>query len=185
MRSRDTKRRPRRNLALAALLLLDTVPLARPFSSIGGFNRNSLQRLWTPQRAPPPQQQQQSSPLFSAADGGDGSDHGDVITGSNQLEGWKTNTVGAAGAPGRRSNVMGRRAPDGIDDGTGDGGSSSNRDMAGPAPPPPPLLERDGGGVVHGGGYAGEGAGGEEAPSPTWRSEAATTSAELLVSLKV
>lgn len=61
---------------------------------------------------------------FAAKEGdtsGSGS-FGDVITGSNQLEGWKANTVSSADAP-RRSNVMGRRAR-----GTGSSSNSSGGD---------------------------------------------------------
>lgn len=162
---------------LAALLLLDAVPVSQPFR-VGGFNSINL-RLWTPTEARARMHRTQPFPFpaaAAAAAGGDGGDHGDVIAGSNQLEGWKTNTIGAAGA--RRSNVMGRMAvPDGSD------GSSrgSSGDAAGSAPPQP-LLEREGGGVVRG--DAGESAGGGGEVS-AWRAEAATTSAELLASLKV
>lgn len=182
---RDTNQRPRRNFVLAALLLLDTVPLAQPFSTVGfnsNSNSNNLRLLSTPDAPQAHRTQQRPSPLFSAA-GGDRSDHGDVITGSNQLEGWKTNTAsGAVGAPAeRRSNVMGGRVHDGPEaEDSGSGGRT-----AGPEPPAPPssssLLERGGGGVLRG--DAEEGAGGEEVTA--WRAEAATTSAELQVSLKV
>lgn len=177
---RERKRNSRRNLALVALLLLDGVKVGQPFG-VGGLDSNL--RLWTTTprrtRTQPPSPFPVAAAAVAAAAGSDGRDHGDVITGSNQLEGWKTNTAagaaGAAGAP-RRSNVMGRRRVPADEPDADSGGSS--RDKAGPAPPP--ILERDGGGEVHR--DAEEGANGEVS---TWRAEAATTSAELMVSLKV
>lgn len=107
---------------------------------------------------------------------------GDVITGSNQLESWKTNTASstpAEEAP-KRSNVMGRAAATAAEATTttrsvGSIGDSDTRKASLPPSPPPPLprLERDGGGVVRG-----------EA-SPAWRVEAATTTEELLSCFKV
>lgn len=51
---------------------------------------------------------------FAAAEDGGGSEdgvggsYGDVITGSNQLEGWKTNTAATSSGALKRSNIMGR-----------------------------------------------------------------------------
>lgn len=56
-----------------------------------------------------------------------GGSYGDVITGSNQLEGWKTNTGSTAASP-KRSNVMGRARKTVADsDGVGDSASAEER----------------------------------------------------------
>ncbi|CAM9727739.1 unnamed protein product, partial [Ectocarpus fasciculatus] len=83
----------------------------------------------------------------SSGSGSDSSSFGDVIRGSNQLEGWKANTGGSSDAP-RRSNVMGRRAR-----GTGsssnslgsDGGAASAEGTSRPWDPESRSEEAEGG----------------------------------------
>eukprot|EP00752_Nemacystus_decipiens_P008605 g7684.t1 len=164
----DTTQHAGKNLSLTGLLLLllDALPRAQAFTAVtavAGFNiENNNLRLWTSTARTT---QRSFSALFTLTAGGDDSD---AIAGYSQLDGgWETNTVGGAG----------HRVPD-------SSSSNSSREAARRASPPPPLSEGDGGGSVHGGYNTGGGVGGEEEVS-TWRAAgAATTSAELLESLK-
>lgn len=147
--------------AVLALLLLLGLPVCQPFASP---NVNLRLRSCTATAGRAPNHPAGVPSLPATTD--DSSRDSGVITGSNQLEGWKRNTVGAAADAPTRSYVMGRRRREaGI---TGDPAAA-----AGNTEPASFTSHR-------GGAY-----GGSADDATAWLVEAAATTAELLVSFKV
>ncbi|CAM9934487.1 unnamed protein product, partial [Ectocarpus fasciculatus] len=151
-----------RHAVHALLLLLLGLPVCQPFASPNVNLR--LRSCTVTGRAP---NHPVGVPPLSATT--DDSGENGVITGSNQLEGWKRNTVGAAADAPTRSNVMGRRR--------GDGSNGGDPAAAAGNTEPAPFAPRGGDGGVADGGNSADGA-------TAWRVEAAATSAELLLSFK-
>ncbi|CAM9899199.1 unnamed protein product [Scytosiphon promiscuus] len=176
-RPRDERQRRHTRVALALLLLFCGIPSCRPFA---GPNVNLRLTSCGATSGSPAKRCRRGSTILSALAEAptDGNESGanDVISGSNQLEGWKANTGGSSGiaeAP-KRSNVMGRAAARTT---TGGGDPAAIVGGAGDAAPAPlPVPQRALGGAVHEGGVTGD--------APGWKVEAAITSAELLVSFQ-
>lgn len=151
-----------RHVVLALLLLLG-LPVCQPFAS--PTNVNLRLRSCTATGRPP----NHTAGVPSLPATPDNSGDSGVIAGSNQLEGWKRNTVGTAADAPTRSNVMGRRRPgDGSNGGDPAAAAAGNTEPASFSP--------------H---HRGDAYGGSADHATAWRVEAAATTAELLVSFKV
>lgn len=138
-------------------------PAAATVMSVPPFQQSRAGGSATPT---PTEASLDDDPWGSAAEDSGGGSYGDVITGSNQLEGWKTNTGSTSAAP-KRSNVMGRaRRTTAGSDGLGDGAAGASTQESRPWDP-------EGGGDEEGGRTDDWGAGDAwgrkgESSSPSW-----------------